>query len=254
MMIKELKIGVIKMAKMGSRKHLKRYKAPKTWPIHPKEDTWTVKPSAGSHAIVDSIPLTLVIRDILKLADNSREAKRIINSGNVLVDGRVIKDYKFPVGFQDIIEIPKTEECYRVLLDRKGRLQLSLISENDKKLAKIVNKTTIKGGKTQLNLHDGKNIIIEENDYSVGDVVDLTLPNLEISEVYPLDVGATVLVTGGKHTGELGTVSEIIENKSSNPNTIIIENSAKDEFLTLKDYAFVVGSDAPSISLLEVNK
>ena len=32
------------MAKMGSRKHLKTYKAPKTWPIHPKEDTWTVKP------------------------------------------------------------------------------------------------------------------------------------------------------------------------------------------------------------------
>ena len=101
------------MAKMGSRKHLKRYKAPKTWPIHPKEDTWTVKPSAGSHAIVDAIPLTLVIRDVLKLADNSREAKRIINSGNVLVDGRVVKDYKFPVGFKDIIEIQKTEEVYR---------------------------------------------------------------------------------------------------------------------------------------------
>ena len=48
------------MAKMGSRKHLKRYKAPKSWPIHPKEDTWTVKPSAGSHSINDSIPLTLV--------------------------------------------------------------------------------------------------------------------------------------------------------------------------------------------------
>ena len=95
------------MAKMGSRKHLKRYKAPKSWPIHPKEDTWTVKPSAGSHSINDSIPLTLVIRDVLKLADNSREAKRIINSGNVLVDGRVVKDYKFPVGFMDIIEIPK---------------------------------------------------------------------------------------------------------------------------------------------------
>ena len=77
------------MAKMGSRKHLKTYKAPKTWPIHPKEDTWTVKPSAGSHSIENSLSLTLVIRDILKLADNSREAKRIINSGNVLVDGRV---------------------------------------------------------------------------------------------------------------------------------------------------------------------
>ena len=242
------------MAKMGSRKHLKRYKAPKSWPIHPKEDTWTVKPSAGSHSINSSIPLTLVIRDVLKLADNSREAKRIINSGNVLVDGRVVKDYKFPVGFMDVIEIPKTGESYRVLLDRKGRLQLDLIDDSSAKLSKIVNKSTIKGGKTQLNLHDGKNVIIDEDAYSVGDVISLKVPEQEIAEVYPLQEGATVLVTGGKHTGELGTVSEIIENKSSNPNTIIIENSSKDEFLTLKDYAFVVGNDAPAISLLEVNK
>ena len=242
------------MAKMGSRKHLKRYKAPKTWPIHPKEDTWTVKPSAGSHAIIDAIPLTLVIRDILKLADNAREAKRIINSGNVLVDGRVVKDYKFPVGFMDIIEIPKTGESYRVLLDRKGRLQLNLINDNSSKLCKIVNKTTIKGGKTQLNLHDGKNVILEEDAYNVGDVINLKVPEQEIADSYPLQEGATILVTGGKHTGELGTVSEIIENKSSNPNTIIIENSSKDEFLTLKDYAFVVGKDEPAISLLEVNK
>ena len=233
------------MAKMGSRKHLKRYKAPKSWPIHPKEDTWTVKPSAGSHSINDSIPLTLVIRDV---------SKRIINSGNILVNGIVVKDYKFPVGFMDVLNIPKTGESYRVLLDRKARLQLKLIEDSSAKLSKIVNKTTIKGGKTQLNLHDGKNVIIEEDAYSVGDVICLKVPEQEIVEVYPLEVGATVLVTGGKHTGELGTVSEIIENKSTNPNTIIIENSSKDEFLTLKDYAFVVGTDAPVIDLLEVNK
>ena len=179
------------MAKMGSRKHLKTYKAPKTWPIHPKEDTWTVKPSAGSHSIENSLSLTLVIRDILKLADNSREAKRIINSGNVLVDGRVIKDYKFPVGFMDIIEIPKTGEVYRVLLDKKGRLQLNKIEENDSKLCKIVNKSTIKGGKIQVNLHDGKNVIIDENDYNVGDVIDLKVPDHEINEVFELKEGAS---------------------------------------------------------------
>lgn len=242
------------MAKMGSRKHLKRFKAPKTWPIHPKEDTWTVKPAPGTHAIEDALSLTLVIRDVLGLADNSREAKRIINSGNVLVDGRVIKDYKFPVGFMDIIEIPKTGEAYRILLDNKGRLQLKAVDDSTTKLCKIINKTTIKGGKTQLNLHDGKNIIVEEDTFSSGDVISVKVEDNEIVDTFKLEEGATVLVTGGKHTGELGTVSEIIINESSKPNTILIENKQKDIFLTLKDYAFVVGTDAPSISLLEVNK
>ena len=244
------------MAKMGSRKHLKRYKAPKSWPIHPKEDTWTVKPAPGSHAIEDSLPLLVIIRDILGLADNSREAKRIINTGNVLIDGRAVKDYKFPVGFMDVLTIPKTEENYRILLDTKGRLTLHPITAEDAtyKLAKIVNKSTIKGGKTQLNLHDGRNVLVDEDVYAGQDVVCVGIPEQEIKENFKFDEGVVVLVTGGKHTGELGTVSEIIENKSTNPNTIIIENSAKDEFLTLKDYAFVVGSDAPAISLLEVNK
>ena len=156
------------MAKMGSRKHLKTYKAPKTWPIHPKEHTWTVKPQAGPHAIEDSLTLMIIVRDVLALGDNSREAKRVINSGNVLIDGRARKDYKFPVGFMDIISIPKTGENYRVLLDNKKRLTLHPIDDGSFKLSKIVNKTTIKGGLTQLNLHDGRNVLTEE-EYSVGD-------------------------------------------------------------------------------------
>ena len=241
------------MAKMGSRKHLKTYKAPKTWPIHPKEHTWTVKPQAGPHAIEDSLTLMIIVRDVLALGDNSREAKRVINSGNVLIDGRARKDYKFPVGFMDIISIPKTGENYRVLLDNKKRLTLHPIDDGSFKLSKIVNKTTIKGGITQLNLHDGRNVLTEE-EYSVGDVVNLKVPEQEIVESYPLVEGANVLVTGGKHTGELGTVKEIIINESSKPNTVIIEDSSKNQFLTLKDYAFVVGNDKPVISLLEVNK
>ena len=242
------------MAKMGSRKHLKTFKAPKSWPIHTKEHTWTVKPQAGPHAIEESLTLMVVVRDILALGDNSREAKRIINTGNVLIDGTPRKDYKFPVGLMDIITIPKTGESYRVLLDNKNRLTLNPIDDNSFKLSKIVGKTTIKGGKTQLNLHDGRNVIVDEDDYKVGDVINLKIPEQEIAEAYPLKEGATVLVTGGKHTGELGNVKEIIVNDSSKPNTVIIENGSKDNFLTLKDYAFVVGEDKPVISLLEVNQ
>lgn len=241
---------------MGSRKHLKRYNAPKTWPIHPKEDTWTVKPAPGTHAINDSLPLLVIIRDILGIADNSREAKRLINTGNVLIDGRAKKDYKFPVGFMDILSIPKTGENYRILLDTKGRLTLHPISAEDAefKLAKIVNKSTIKGGKTQLNLHDGRNVIVEEDNYSAYDVVCLNIPEQEIKENFEFGEDVVVLVTGGKHTGELGKIQEVIVDQSSKANTVIIEKANKDTFLTLKDYAFVIGKDEPAIDLLEVNQ
>ena len=49
----------------------------------------------------------------------------------------------------DVLTIPKTEENYRILLDTKGRLTLHPITAEDAtyKLAKVVNKSTIKGGK-----------------------------------------------------------------------------------------------------------
>ena len=238
------------MAKMGSRKHLKRFKAPRNWPIRPKENVWTVKPAAGPHAIEDSLSLLVVIRDILGLADNSREAKRIINTGKVLVDGRARKDYKYPVGFMDVVQIPSSGEGYRVLPDLKGRLTLHPIKKANEgfKLCKITNKTTIKEGKTQLNLHDGRNVIVEDT-FSAGDVVSLQVPEQEINDNFKFEEGALVLITGGKHIGEIGTIQEIVINKSSNPNNVVVENNKKESFRTLKDYAFVIGKDKPAISL-----
>lgn len=238
------------MAKMGSRKHLKRFKSPKHWPIHPKEDKWTVKPSAGPHAIESSLPLMIVIRDILGIADNSREAKRIINNGDVLVDGRARKDYKFPVGFMDVVQIPKNEGVYRVLPDEKGRLILHQIKQENVefKLCKIENKTTLKNGKTQLNLHDGRNAITDDQ-LNAGDVIKLKVPEQEVIESIKFEEGTIGLVTGGKHTGEIGKIKEINITKSSMPNTVVMETENKKSFLTLKDYVFVIGKDEPVISL-----
>ncbi|MGL6297974.1 MAG: 30S ribosomal protein S4e, partial [Methanobacteriaceae archaeon] len=240
----------------GSRKHLKTFKAPKNWPIHPKENTWTVKPAPGPHAIEESLSLNIVIRDILSIADNTREAKRIINTGNILVDGRVIKDYKFPVGFMDVIEIPKTGETFRVLPDHKGRLLLHPIDTKNKefKLAKIKNKVVMAGSKVQLNFHDGRNLTIDDADSenakaSPDDVVKLKVPEQEIEEVFKFEEGSKVLITGGKHTGEIGNIKEIVVNPSSKPNTLVVENDSKNTFITLKDYAFVIGKDKIEISL-----
>ncbi|MBM4240123.1 MAG: 30S ribosomal protein S4e [Euryarchaeota archaeon] len=238
------------MAKMGSRKHLKRYKAPEHWPIHPKEFKWAVKPSPGPHSIEGSLPLLIIVRDILKVADNAREAKRIINDGEIRVDGRVRKDFKFPVGFMDVIEIPKSEKVYRVLSDEKGRLILHPIVKENKefKLCRVEDKTTIRGGKIQLNLHDGRNCLVED-EFGTGDVVILKVPEQEVTDNIKFDEGTLGIITGGKHIGELGKIKEINVTESSMPNTVLIETDDKKTFLTLKDYVFVIGKEEPVISL-----
>lgn len=237
------------MAKMGSRKHLKRFKSPVHWPIHPKEDKWTVKPSAGPHAIEESLPLLIVVRDILKVADNAREAKIIINNGDILVDGRARKDYKFPVGFMDVISLPKSDKVYRVLPDHKGRLILHPITKENAefKLCMITDITTIKGGKTQLNLHDGRNSLVEKK-YSTGDVVVVEIPEQTVTDHIKFQSGTVGLITGGKHIGELGKVKEINITQSSKPNTVEIETD-DGTFLTLAGYVFVLGTYKPVISL-----
>ncbi|WP_323736195.1 30S ribosomal protein S4e [Methanosphaera sp. ISO3-F5] len=239
------------MANMGSRKHLKRFKAPKTWPIHKKEEKWTTKTSAGPHALDKSLPLVMVLRDILNVAENAREAKIILNNGDVLVDGTARKDHRFPVGFMDVISIPKLNKYYRLIPDYKGRLVLNEIEEKDAsfKLVSIENKTTIKGGKTQLNLHDGRNVIIEEDDYKTSDVLLLNVPEQNISDSIKFEVGSLALITGGKHTGEIGKIEEINITKSSKSNTVLIATE-EGSFLTLAKYVFVVGTDKPVISLL----
>ena len=142
-------------------KHQKRISAPRSWPIQRKEHYWTVKPRPGAHPANHSIPLLILVRDLLKLADNTKEAKRVLHEGNILVNGKIRKDPKYLVGIFDIISIPKIEKHYRVLTDRKGKLTFTQIKEEDSKtkLCRINNKTIVKGGKVQLNMHDGRNII-----------------------------------------------------------------------------------------------
>ena len=239
------------MANMGSRKHLKRFKAPKTWPIHKKEEKWTTKTSAGPHALDKSLPLVMVLRDILNVAENAREAKIILNNGDVLVDGTARKDHRFPVGFMDVISIPKINKHYRLLPDYKGRLVLHEIDESDAnfKLVNVTGKTTIKGGKTQLHLHDGRNVILEEDDYKTNDVILLEVPEQKITDSIKFEVGSIGLITGGKHIGQLGTIADIRITQSSKSNTVLIETD-EGRFLTLTKYVFVLGKDKPVISLL----
>jgi len=228
-------------------RHQKRVTVPVSWPIARKTHAWVAKTSPGPHSSADSMPLVMVIRDMLKLVDNAREAKRALYEGKVLVDGKVQKDYKLPVGIFDVISVPLSNQQYRVLKDEKGMFYLSLLEAGAvRKLARIENKTFIKGKKQQLNLSDGSNKLVE-GEFKVGDSLVLSLPEKNIEERIGFEVGNLAMVVGGKHTGQTGKIKEIITVKSSQPNRVII--SGDEEFETIKDYVYMIGKDQPVIKL-----
>src|SRR4030042_1686301 len=150
------------MAKKGGSKHLKRLPAPANWPIHRKEFKWVAKPKPGPHSVERSLPLLLIVREILGFVKTRNEAKIMLSAGQIKVDGRVIREDDYPVGMMDLIEISSIKKSYRILPSHKG-LKLHTLQGNEKdfKLCKIVSKTTAKGGHLQLNLHDGKNVLVK---------------------------------------------------------------------------------------------
>jgi small subunit ribosomal protein S4e len=218
--------------------HQKRLSAPKTYKIPRKIFKWTVKPSPGPHN-KNAVPLLIVVRDYLQLADTAREARRIIASGEILVDGVPRKDYKFPVGLFDVIKIPKLNKSYRMVFDEKGRYVPIEIEDDNLKLYKIVNKTMVKGGRIQLNLFDGTNVL-GDNSFKTKDSILMEIPEKKIVDHLPFEIGALVMITGGTHAGEMGRIKDYKVVRSSSPNLVTVEVEGK-ELTTIEDYIFVIG-------------
>jgi small subunit ribosomal protein S4e len=230
---------------------LKRLRAPNFWKVVKKGTKWTVSPRPGPHKKFESIPLQIVVRDILDLTETGKEAKTIIRKGKVFVDGKPRKDHAFVVGLMDAVVIPDLKKFYRVLPTAKG-LSLLEIPENESKLklCRINDKKILAKGKTQLNLHDGKNILAQKDVYKTGDSILLQMPEQKIVEHVKLENGSLVLIFKGKNIGKVGEVKEIIETRTREPNKLICEiEGTKVE--TIKDYVFAVGKNKPIIAISE---
>jgi small subunit ribosomal protein S4e len=217
-----------------------------------KHAKWAPKPRAGPHKQFESIPLMVILRDILKIADKGKEAKSIIKMGGVFVDGKYRKDHKYPAGVMDVVSIPRIKQQYRIVPTRKGLGLIEIsVAESKKKICKIVDKTVVRGGKMQLNLHDGRNLLVDIKDskkYNTGDSIVLELPSQKILNHVKLEKGAPALIIKGKNIGMLGKIEEIIVTKTKEP-TKLICNVNGEKLEVIKNYIFVVGKDKPLIKL-----
>jgi small subunit ribosomal protein S4e len=229
------------MGKRGAKKHKKRIAVSTAVPVHDKKGhVWISKTIAGPHPSERSIPLGVLLRDVLKLVRTAKEAKKILSGRQVLIDGKVRVEERFPVGLMDVVSLPKSGHNFRLVVDRKGRLIPLEIKneESSSKIAKVVRKNTVKGGKTTLTMHDGKNLL-SDNHIMVGDSIILSLPEAKLSKHLKRDADCRCLVMEGKHAGTMVKLKEIIERTGGKPNEAVVTTDSG-EFITVAKYLFVV--------------
>ncbi len=230
---------------------LKRRAAPRSWTVPRKGTKWIKRPGPGPHAQDQSIPLLLVLRDLRHLAASAREARLLLRSGAVRVDGKVAKDLDRGLGLMDTLSLAAPLDAhYRLVKDRRGKLVLVAIpsTEANTKIGRVRFKHAVRGGRVEVTLHDGRNLLVPASTpYHVGDSLKIDVPSQKVVDHLPLKGGALAYVAGGSHVGELARVERVEVRNSSQPNRVHF----KEGFSTIKEYVFVVGQTAPEVTLAE---
>jgi len=230
---------------------LKRRAAPRAWTVPRKGTKWILRPRPGPHPQDRSIPLLLVLRDLQHVVVSAREARLLVRSGAVQVDGKVASDLARGVGLMDTVSLAAPlDRHFRLVTDRRGKLILVSIpsTEATTKIGRVASKHSTRGGKVEVTLHDGRNLLVAATTpYRVGDSLKIALPGQKVLEHIVLKPGALAYVAGGSHVGELARIERIEVRNSPQPNLVHF----KEGFSTVKEYVYVVGDQSPGITLGE---
>lgn len=231
--------------------HLKRLNAPESWHVARKTEKFITRTSPGPHN-ANAMPVAVWLRDHMHLAANIKEVKQILVQKDVIINGKPCRNPRMGIGIFDIISIPRINKHYRILRDKKGRHKtIEIDAESAKsRLEKIRNKTIVPGGRVQLNLRFGANILAD-NTYKPGDSVVISLEpenRFAILDHFPFAVGNMAMVIGGKHSGKIARIAGIEKVPGSVPNRVILEDpESKARFETIDDYIYMVGREQPAL-------
>ena len=194
---------------------MKKITAPRSWMMNKLGGVYTVRPAQGPHKRRESLPLTLVLRDKLKLALNGLDCYKILKQkeGLVRVDNKIRRNPKFPVGFMDVITIPKCDYAFRIMYDVKGRFKLVDVNTDKKeqnyKLCRIVKKSVGPNKIPYLVTHDGRTLRFADENIGVHDSIKLNLKTGEIEDTVKMGTGNLVMISHGNNKGRIGTIHVI---------------------------------------------
>jgi small subunit ribosomal protein S4e len=235
------------MSRKGQNKKTKTISMPKVVNTSRKETAWTVTTKSGPHTKETSIALGTVVRNYTGIVSTMKDAKKILNSSDVRVNGVVRKEHQFPVGLFDVISLVKQKLFFRMVFDTKGRLVLKAIdAEAKSKLSKVTNKVMTSKG-IQITTDDSRTFLGTKA--NVGDSVKLALPEGKITEVVAFSEGALAYVTKGAHSSETAKIVAIIPG-TEKKEALVKLSKGKEEFETTAKNVHVVGKDKAEIEAL----
>lgn len=225
------------------RYHLKRLAMPRTWLVNRKTNKYSVRPTGSGHPFELGLPAVYVFRDLLKIADNTREVRYIIFNKGILVNGKKIDDHRFLIGYLDVITIPELKASYRLVLTDKKKLDVVEIDnkESTLKIKKVLGKTVLKGGKVQTNYSDGTNETSSDK-YKIDDSVLFDISSNKVKEVLPLAEKALVAMLFGQYAGMTGTVEKI-------SGKVVFVNVGDKTYEAKRENVFVIGKTTPAVKV-----
>jgi len=188
--------------------HQKRITIAKTWFV----PRMTSKYIAFSMSDMEkSLPLIVAMRDILKLVKIKKELKLLLNSKQIFVNGKIVRETNYPVHLFDSLSMPAVGKFYRTILKDK-KISFKEISEKEsaERAYKVIGKKILSGKRIQINLSEGKNIISSEK-INTGDFIVLDNLKNKIKSIKQLKEGEEVIITAGKHIGKTGKIKKIEE-------------------------------------------
>ena len=170
---------------------------------------------------------------------------------HIKVDGKIRTDPNFPAGFMDVVEIPKSNDQFRLIFDTKGRYSLHRISDEEKKfkLCRVTKQEISKKKVPFVVTHDGRTIRYPDPLIKVNDVVKVDIATGKIIDFNKFEIGKLAMITKGRNTGRVGTILHV-ESHPGAFNIITVRDSSGNSFSTRTENVFIIGSgETPDITL-----
>lgn len=204
-----------------------------------KSSNFIAKPRPGRHTLSTSITLASFLREKLGVAASASEARKSIVSGKIEVNGKIRRDYRYPIGLGDIIKIVPSDESYIIGIGRYGTFDAKKVEKKDhKRTLKVVGKYIGSGKKQMIRLNNG-NIFHYDKEVKVNDSV--IVEERKIAKVIKLEHGAKCMVVSGAHAPAVGKIKEIVKGTATRDSTVRIEGE-NGTFETLLDNVMAIGA------------